>query len=283
MKHLLLAAALLSCTVAHAQDTLAVRPMYATGETGLGVAVMIKPGKGSWDQGPRRGYLTAGDSVKVYYNKRLPRLHDSVYDAMLDEYAFVTYPAYPPQLEAGSGWVRKTGLTEDRTLAWVNRPLESVDMFVRPKKLDVREKPNSEAAITGSLDNSTLIKVVRKQGQKQGAWVFVNYFTGAGAPFMKGWVERKDLVSTRDSVQKIPAPLYRPVNEAGHNNPPQRIVSLVATGQATPLPPGYTQHKATVSNKLKRDGTTYYRGPRGGCFIYYPSGKKVYVDRKFCN
>lgn len=28
---------------------------------------------------------------------------------------------------------------------------------------------------------------------------------------------------------------------------------------------------------------TYYRGPRGGCYYYSSSGKKVYVDRSLCN
>jgi hypothetical protein len=38
-----------------------------------------------------------------------------------------------------------------------------------------------------------------------------------------------------------------------------------------------TNKKATASDR------TYFRGPKGGCYYYSKSGKKVYVDRSICN
>lgn len=60
-----------------------------------------------------------------------------------------------------------------------------------------------------------------------------------------------------------------------HNPADGKNVRVVATGEATPLPAGYTRHK-TVG------GHSYITGPKGGCFYLDGNGKKVYVDHKYC-
>lgn len=43
--------------------------------------------------------------------------------------------------------------------------------------------------------------------------------------------------------------------------------------------PTSTKHTSYTPKTSK----TYYKGPRGGCYYYSSSGKKVYVDRGLCN
>ncbi|WP_462248112.1 SH3 domain-containing protein [Ekhidna sp.] len=41
---------------------------------------------------------------------------------------------------------------------------------------------------------------------------------------------------------------------------------------------------STLRNHNKKSlSRTYHRGPRGGCYYYSKTGKKVYVDRNLCN
>ena len=65
----------------------------------------------------------------------------------------------------------------------------------------------------------------------------------------------------------------RPVNES--DAPAGRVAHVVATGEKTPLPAGYSRHKAAA-------GRSYITGPKGGCFYLNASGDKVYVDRSYC-
>ena len=52
-----------------------------------------------------------------------------------------------------------------------------------------------------------------------------------------------------------------------------------------------TKNKSEQPSTLKRRSTTtkrttvrsYHRGPRGGCYYYSSTGKKVYVSRSLCN
>lgn len=39
---------------------------------------------------------------------------------------------------------------------------------------------------------------------------------------------------------------------------------------------------STVTPTVEKDGRTYIKGPRGGCYYLNASGAKVYVDKKYC-
>lgn len=66
----------------------------------------------------------------------------------------------------------------------------------------------------------------------------------------------------------------RPVTEQGDDTP-GRTAHVVATGERTPLPTGYSRHKTLAKH-------SYITGPKGGCFYLNASGKKVYVDHSYC-
>jgi hypothetical protein len=41
--------------------------------------------------------------------------------------------------------------------------------------------------------------------------------------------------------------------------------------------------QSSDSSSRSSSGRTLIRGPRGGCYYYSGSGRKVYVDRSLCN
>lgn len=68
----------------------------------------------------------------------------------------------------------------------------------------------------------------------------------------------------------------QPVATTADVEPHLRTTKVIATGENAPLPAGYTRHK-TVG------GHSYISGPKGGCFyVDAATGKRVYVDHRFC-
>jgi hypothetical protein len=104
----------------------------------------------------------------------------------------------------------------------------------------------------------------------------------------QGWIMRMALVSSRDSVTtgRTVVATSKPVGDGSGRYVPVteakrpyaaggKVVRVVATGEHTPLPSGYTRHKTQA-------GHSYITGPRGGCFYLNASGNKVYVDHSYC-
>ena len=68
----------------------------------------------------------------------------------------------------------------------------------------------------------------------------------------------------------------------GENSPtnePQKIRQPPSENPPATAPPNSPQGAPQPSNT----GKVYIRGPRGGCYYYSSSGRKVYVDRSLCN
>lgn len=56
---------------------------------------------------------------------------------------------------------------------------------------------------------------------------------------------------------------------------------------STSTSPSRTYSAPAASTSVTNSGSSsqrkYYTGPKGGCYYYSSSGKKVYVDRSYCN
>ncbi len=68
--------------------------------------------------------------------------------------------------------------------------------------------------------------------------------------------------------------------------PLQQNIELnnIAPNNAAPIKNITSKKKKNTPTHYNTSGTReYFRGPRGGCFYYSASGKKVYVDRSVCN
>ena len=53
--------------------------------------------------------------------------------------------------------------------------------------------------------------------------------------------------------------------------------------EPAPTPPVYVAPQRTAPARTPSSDRSYIRGPRGGCYYYGSSGRKVYVDRSLCN
>jgi hypothetical protein len=65
--------------------------------------------------------------------------------------------------------------------------------------------------------------------------------------------------------------------------------TAVSPAPSTPAGQAMTPESSNVrdvspsSTRVSGAGNGYIRGPRGGCYYYSGSGRKVYVDRNLCN
>ncbi|WOK07058.1 hypothetical protein RT717_00290 [Imperialibacter roseus] len=63
---------------------------------------------------------------------------------------------------------------------------------------------------------------------------------------------------------------------------PQKAEPIHSTNQPN-IDTGPVTSPAKSSSYTPKTSKSYHRGPRGGCYYYSSSGKKVYVDRSLCN
>jgi hypothetical protein len=108
-------------------------------------------------------------------------------------------------------------------------------------------------------------------------------------------VEEGTIVKVLD--EKLPWYVVRVVNRVGwmHGNTLKFIATqnpLVETPRQQTVVPEYRPSTPSVPRResppevparATGENRGYIRGPRGGCYYYSGSGRKVYVDRSLCN
>jgi len=118
-------------------------------------------------------------------------------------------------------------------------------------------------------------------------------------PSITGGTEQEVTEDTIVKVldEKLPWYVVRVANRVGwmHGN----TLEFVGTQESAPEPPRkrlvLPDSKPPTASVPRRESSTetparttssdrgYIRGPRGGCYYYSGSGRKVYVDRSLCN
>jgi hypothetical protein len=126
---------------------------------------------------------------------------------------------------------------------------------------NLRESPFQAGEVKQEIDVGTNIKVL----DQKGAWYVVRIGDLVG--WMHGNAFRygsgSDAEQSKPAIDEGPS---SPVNTKSH---PTRSRSDTV------------QSNDSISRSSS--GRTYNRGPRGGCYYYNGSGRKVYVDRSLCN
>ncbi|MCU0350979.1 MAG: hypothetical protein MUF43_09160, partial [Flavobacterium sp.] len=74
-------------------------------------------------------------------------------------------------------------------------------------------------------------------------------------------------------------PPITPIGVTNTTNLPTNNTNLPT---ATPTPNNSTPNPP-LNTRPSSSGRVYQKGPRGGCYYINDSGKKVYVDKSFCN
>jgi hypothetical protein len=85
---------------------------------------------------------------------------------------------------------------------------------------------------------------------------------------------------TTPSPTPSPTPKQKP-KQAGRRSRIDKEQPLLPTEQAPS--PDIPPDKSSQGSRGVSSSSGYIRGPRGGCYYYSGSGRKVYVDRNLCN
>ncbi len=108
--------------------------------------------------------------------------------------------------------------------------------------------------------------------------------TKNGHTSMDAWVSKRYVVKSLSEITYSK-------NDTSNNTFPELVDLIPYFGPEEDDPnnyncyqypwPKYKGGEKSFPSKHK-PGHVYYRGPRGGCYYIAPSGRKVYVDGKFC-
>lgn len=128
------------------------------------------------------------------------------------------------------------------------------------ERANLRDIPSQTGQVTQEVAVGTSIKVL----DRKGAWYVVRVEDSVG--WMHGNTFRFGGGSS--VVQSAP----------GLDASPSVV-------ESTPRPsrPSSGSTQSDASGSRPGSGRSYIRGPRGGCYYYSSSGRKVYVDRSLCN
>lgn len=141
----------------------------------------------------------------------------------------------------------------------------------------LRGKPSETGEVVDTLARDAKVQIITKKGP----WYLVQ-----ASPFV-GWVHRSSLRFLRSTSK--PAQIIRQKSKSG----PAAQTPIVAASSSpqpvvTPSPPAETSDTSSATKTAPvtgpaNDGRVYIRGKLGGCYFMRSGGKKVYVDRGFCN
>lgn len=97
---------------------------------------------------------------------------------------------------------------------------------------------------------------------------YVNYKVTTFSDKFREWAYHAEMQKISQTNKGISTPLPSPSISSGSENTKTS-----------------SEAKTKVSSPKARSTTSrsYFRGPRGGCYYYSSSGKKVYVDKSLCN
>lgn len=140
----------------------------------------------------------------------------------------------------------------------------------------LRGEPSDTGEVVDTLVRDTKVRIITKKG----IWYLVQ-----ASPFV-GWVHRNSLRLRRSSKsaqvaqQKTKSTPDAQPSTAAAKSSPQPIVEPTQPAGTTDT--SAATKTAPVSGPSK-DGRVYIRGQLGGCYFMGSGGKRVYVDRGFCN
>lgn len=126
---------------------------------------------------------------------------------------------------------------------------------------NLRETPSQTAEVKQEVAVGTSIKVL----DQKGAWYVVRIDDSVG--WMHGNTFRFGSSSSVDQL--------KPALDDASPSP--------AESASRPTRSRADSAQSNNSGARSSSGRTYVRGPRGGCYYYSGSGRKVYVDHSLCN
>ena len=160
--------------------------------------------------------------------------------------------------------------------------------FATSGHLDVESQPSMGYELPAYLGVGDSVQLVSPQPtanprqvseNMRRNFVYVRYPAYRGQPAGQGWVLRHYLVSTLDSTllptAALPAQTYT-------------TTKVVTTRRYVPVTKTTRPHAETGKVTAAPPATSgparsYHAGPKGGCYYLGAGGKKVYVDRSYCN
>lgn len=140
----------------------------------------------------------------------------------------------------------------------------------------LRGKPSNTGEVVDTLVRDTQVQIITKRG---------NWYLVQASPFV-GWVDGNSLRLRRSSK---PAQNTRQKTKSSPDTQPSTAaVSSSPQPVVTPSEPSRTTDASSATKTAPasgppKDGRVYIRGQLGGCYFMRSGGKKVYVDRGFCN
>lgn len=275
-KHLLLLAGLL-IGKAHAQELATTR--YVRYDR---IPLQEVPGNGQ----DALSQIDAGDSVQVL--RVQPGAVPHVPEFTTKQYVYVRHAAQ-------QGWIMRMALVGSRDSVTVRKaalatkkPSGSLQKrgiaYVNATSLNLRQTPSVTGTIVCQLHAAAGIYVEKPFEAKYNTpeirqkWAYVEWPLDLEGMIFTGFVERKFLVSTSDSVT---VPASGEEITLVQKMPGMSVVSNRVTVPGSRNVPFPTVQKRTVGRAA--GSRQYYTGPRGGCYYLNASGKKEYVDRSLCN
>jgi len=150
--------------------------------------------------------------------------------------------------------------------------ISAQQVAVITEKANLRGTPNSSGKVVTEVSQGQLFDLIKQVG----GWFLVQ------TPDYVGWLHGSTIKlvgaeqTINAAVEPPAAPAYTPPPAPAYQAPvptPAPIRDPIYPKPATVYTPSTT---ATRSGG-------YIRGPRGGCYYYSASGRKVYVDRSLCN
>jgi uncharacterized protein YgiM (DUF1202 family) len=132
---------------------------------------------------------------------------------------------------------------------------------VTSTRANLRETPSQTGQVKQEVPVGSEITIL----DSKGAWYVVRIADAVG--WMHGNTFR--FASDADVREAKPTIDQAPVYPAGTSSRPARIKADSATSD--------------TDGSQSNSAGGYIRGPRGGCYHYSKSGRKVYVDRSLCN
>lgn len=154
-------------------------------------------------------------------------------------------------------------------------------VYVNTNNLVMRDRPEKKYRVSAILNAGARLTVEpyrsafekNKQVRNRFYRVSFKYQETDSYTLFVGWIEKKYVVSSPDAVNTLLAPgkpQYIPIEKSWDPN----------VFNAAQFPPPKFKG-AEMQPRPKK--IVYHPGPRGGCYYINGKGRKVYVDKKYCN
>jgi hypothetical protein len=151
--------------------------------------------------------------------------------------------------------------------------------FVNAPQLSLLAQANVSSKALGTIEPYSYVKKV--QEKELNGYAKIKVIDWRDVDEAEGFVLATFLVNSLDKVT-----VSSPNRETAFKG---YFASFIKKSDSPSNSSSYqsSQFKSTPSStkttRSSEPSRTYYRGPRGGCYYYSSSGKKVYVDHSYCN